>query len=135
MQTLCNGAPWRILKHIIFMIKYPAAQVLPAQLGLGRGWGPAGKCSLIATSSGTVFDSLLTQSQAEPAAAGLTGRGARMPSLLYAEGVAMLSTSAGLQGLLQLLDTLMSCCLINGLAFSIPKTEMVLFDEDHLQCH
>ena len=81
---------------------------------------------------GIFFDSLDAQLQAESAAAGVERRGARVPGPLYADDVALLSPSA--QGLQHLLDTMQSFCVTNGLAISIPKTEVVVFGGGHQQC-
>ena len=55
-----------------------------------------------------------------------------MPGLFYADDVALLSPSA--QGLQQLLDTMQSFCVTNGLTISIPRTEVVVFGGGHQQC-
>ena len=56
----------------------------------------------------------------------------KVPGLFYADDVALLSPSA--QGLQQLLDTMQSFCVTNGLTISIPKTEVVVFGGGHQQC-
>ena len=56
-------------------------------------------------------------------------QGTRIPSLFYADDVALLSASA--QGLQQLLDSMQSFCSANGLTISIPKTEVVVFGGGH----
>ncbi len=97
-----------------------------ARVGVRQG------CPLSPTLSGIFFDSLDAQLQAESAAAGVECRGARVPGLFYADDVALLSPSA--QGLQQLLDTMQSFCVTNGLTISIPKTEVVVFGGGHQQC-
>ena len=52
----------------------------------------------------------------ESAAAGVECRGARVPGLFYADEVALLSPLP--QGLQQLLDTMQSFCVTNGLTIS-----------------
>ena len=88
-----------------------------ARVGVRQG------CPLSPTLFGNFFDSLDAQLQAKSAAAGVECRGARVPGLFYADDVALLSPSA--QGLQQLLDTMQSFCVTNGLTISIPKTEVV----------
>ena len=97
-----------------------------ARVGVRQG------CPLSPTLFGIFFDSLDAQLQAESAAAGVEFRGARVPGLFYADDVALLSPSA--QGLQQLLDTMQSFCVTNGLTISIPKTEVVVFGGGHQQC-
>ena len=97
-----------------------------ARIGVRQG------CPLSPTLFGIFFDSLDAQLQAESAAAGVECRGARVPGLLYADDVALLSPSA--QGLQLLLDTMQSFCVTNGLTISIPKTEVVVFGGGHQQC-
>ena len=89
-------------------------------------------CPLSPTLFGIFFDSQDAQLQAKSAAAGVERRGARVPGLFYADDVALLSPSA--QGLQQLLDTMQSFCVTNGLTISIPKTEVVVFGGGHQQC-
>ena len=69
-----------------------------ARVGVRKGCPPS------PTLFGIFFDSLDGQLQAESAAAGVEGRGARVPGLFYADDIALLSPSA--QGLQQLLDGL-----------------------------
>ena len=59
-------------------------------------------------------------------------RGTRIPSLFYANDVALLLASA--QGLQQLLDSMQSFCAANGLTISIPKTEVVVYGGGHHDC-
>ena len=56
----------------------------------------------------------------------------RVPGLFYADNVALLSPSA--QGLQQLLDTMQSFCVTNGLTISVLKTEVVVFGGGHQRC-
>ena len=96
-----------------------------ARVGVRQG------CPLSPTLFGIFFDSLDAQLQAESAAAGVECRGARVPGLFYADDIALLSPSP--QGLQQLLDTMHSFCVTNGLTI-IPKTEVVVFGGGHQQC-
>ena len=89
-------------------------------------------CPLSLILFGIFFDSLDAQVQAESAAAGVECRGARVPGLFYADDFALLSPSS--QGLQQLLDTMQSFCVTNGLTISTPKTEVVVFGGGHQQC-
>ena len=97
-----------------------------ARVGVRQG------CPLSPTLFGIFFDSLDAQLQAESAAAGVECRGVRVPGLFYADDVALLSPSA--QGLQQLLDTMQSFCVTNGLTISVLKTEVVVFGGGHQQC-
>ena len=72
------------------------------------------------------------QLQSDCPSAGVECRGTRIPSLFYADDVALLSASA--QGLQQLLDSMQSFCAANGLTISIPKTEVVVFVGGHHDC-
>ncbi len=67
----------------------------------------------------------LTSLDAQLQAAGSECRGARVPGLFYADDVAFLSPSA--QGLQRLLVAMQLFSVTNGLAVSIPKTEVVVF--------
>ena len=96
-----------------------------ARVGVRQG------CPLSPTLFGIFFDSLDAQFQAEPAA-GVECRGVRVPGMFYADDVALLSPSA--QGLQQLLDTMQSFCVTNGLTISVLKTEVVVFGGGHQQC-
>ena len=97
-----------------------------ARVGVRQG------CPLSPTLFGIFFDSLDAQLQAKFAAAGVECRGANVPGLFYADDVALLSPSA--QELQQLLDTMQSFCVTNGLTISISKTEVVVFGGGHQQC-
>ena len=82
------------------------------------------RCPLSPTLFGLFFDDLYSQLQSDCPSAGVEYRGTRIPSLFYADDVALLSASA--QGLQQLLDSMQSFCAANGLTISIPKTEVVV---------
>ena len=97
-----------------------------ARVGVRQG------CPLSPTLFGIFFDSLDAQLQAESAAAGVECRGVRVPGLFYADDVALLPPSA--RGLQQLLDTMQSFCVTNGLTISVLKTEVVVFGGGHQQC-
>ena len=71
---------------------------------------------------GLFFDDLHSQLQSDCPSAGVECRGTRIPSLFYADDVALLSASA--QGLQQLLDSMQSFCVANGLTISIPKKRL-----------
>ena len=88
--------------------------------------------SLSPTLFGIFFDSLDAHLQAKSAAAGVECHGVRVPGLFYADDVALLSPLA--QGLQQLLDTMQSFCVTNGLTISVLKTEVVVFGGGHQQC-
>ena len=89
-------------------------------------------CPLSPTLFGLFFDDLYSQLQSDCPSAGVECRGTRIPSLFYADDVALLSASA--QGLQQLLDSMQSFCAANGLTISIPKTEVVVFGGGHHDC-
>ena len=89
-------------------------------------------CPLSPTLSGLFFEDLSSQLQSDCPSAGVECQGTRIPSLFYANDVALLSASA--QGLQQLLDSMQSFCAANGLTISIPKTEVVVFGEGHHDC-
>lgn len=97
-----------------------------AQVGVRQG------CPLSPTLFGLFFDDLYSQLQSDCPSAGVECRGTRIPSLFYADDVALLSASA--QGLQQLLDSMQSFCAANGLTISIPKTEIVVFGGGHHDC-
>ena len=90
-----------------------------AQVGVRQG------CPLSPTLFGLFFDDLHSQLQSDCPLAGIECRGTRIPSLFYADDVALLSGSA--QGLQQLLDSMQSFCAANGLTISVPKKEVVVF--------
>ena len=69
-----------------------------AQVGVRQG------CPLSPTLFGLFFDDLYSQLQSDCPSAGVECRGNRIPSLFYADDVALLSASA--QGLQQLLDSM-----------------------------
>ena len=81
-----------------------------AQVGVRQG------CPLSPTLFGLFFDDLYSQLQSDCPSAGVECRGTRIPSLFYADDVALLSASA--QGLQQLLDSMQSFCAANGLTIS-----------------
>ncbi len=97
-----------------------------AQVGVRQG------CPLSPTLFGLFFDDLYSQLQSQCPSAGIDCRGARIPGLFYADDVALLSASAS--GLQQLLDSMQSFCVANGLTISIPKTEVVVFGGGHFPC-
>ena len=89
-------------------------------------------CPLSPTLFGLFFDDLYSQLQSDCLSAGVECRGTRIPSLFYADDVALLSASA--RGLQQLLDSMQSFCAANGLTISRPKTEIVVFGGGHHDC-
>ena len=97
-----------------------------AQVGVRQG------CPLSPTLFGLFFDDLHSRLQSDCPSAGVGCRRTRIPSLFYADDVALLSASA--QGLQQLLDSMQSFCAANGLTISIPKTEIVVFGGGHHDC-
>ena len=64
--------------------------------------------------------------------AGVQCRGSRIPSLFYADDVALLSASA--QGLQSLLDSMRSFRAANGLTISVAKTGVVVFGGVYQKC-
>ena len=97
-----------------------------AQVGVRQG------CPLRPTLFGLLFDDLHSQLQSDCPSAGIESRGNRIPSLFYADDVALLSASA--QGLQQLLDSTQSFCAANGLTINVPKIEVVVFGAGHHDC-
>ena len=97
-----------------------------AQVGVRQGF------PLSPTLFGLFFDDLHSQLQSDCPSAEVECRGKRIPSLLYADDVALLSASA--QGLQQLLDSMQSFCAANGLTISVLKTEVVVFGGGHHDC-
>ena len=97
-----------------------------AQVGVRQG------CPVSPTLFGLFFDDLHSQLLSDCPSAGFECRGNRIPSLFYADDVALLSASA--QGLQQLLDSMQSFCAANGLTISVPKTEVVVFGGGHHDC-
>ena len=86
----------------------------------------------IETLFGLFFNDLYDQLQSQCPSAGNECRSARIPGLFYADDVALLSASAS--GLQQLLDSMQSFCVTNGLTISIHKTEVVVFGGGHFPC-
>ena len=97
-----------------------------ARVGVRQG------CPLSPTLFGLFFDDLCSHLQAECPLAGVQCRGSRIPSLFYADDVALVSASA--QGLQSLLDSMQSFCTANGLTISIAKTEVVVFGGGYHMC-
>ena len=97
-----------------------------AQVGVRQG------CPLSPTLFGIFFDDLDGQLQTDCPLAGVECRGIRVPSLFYADDVALLSASA--EGLQQLLDSMQGFCMANGLTISVPKTEVVVFGGGYHVC-
>ena len=97
-----------------------------AQVGVRQG-GP-----MSPTLFGVFFDDLCGHLQAECPLAGVQCQGSRIPSLFYADDVALLSASA--QGLQSLLDSMQSFYAAIALTISVAKTEVVVFGGGYHMC-
>ena len=81
---------------------------------------------------GLFFDDLCCPLQAKYPLTGVQCRGSRIPSLFYADDVALLLALA--QGLQGLLDSMQSFCAANSLTISVAKTEVVVFGRGYHMC-